>query len=388
MSVHHATRRPHEPATTAWRWPAEWEPHAACWLAWPAHPEEWLGDVDAPRRSVAAMAAAIADVDPATGQARGERIDMLVLDDEGEASARAALAGVPATLHRVPYGDIWLRDTGPIFVHAAGAERGAHGDRPAQRTVAACFGWNGWGGKYDFPDDHQVAERIAERTGAPARRFDFVLEGGALDGDGQGTALTTRQCVLNPNRNPAPDQALDQATIEARLTEALGIARLIWLDRGLLNDHTDGHVDNIARFVGPGTVVCMRAHDRNDPHREILDEIARDLRAARDAAGRPLDVVEIPAPGLVRDARGDIVPASYMNFYLGNSAVVVPVYGTPYDHAAVDALAAVFPGRRVVGVDAHAVLVGGGAFHCISREQPASPQAAPGPGSGPAKEQP
>jgi agmatine deiminase len=375
MSAQDTTRPPHEPAATAaWRWPAEWEPHAACWLAWPAHPEEWLGDVDAPRRSVAALAAAIADVDPATGQARGERIDLLVLDDEGEASARELLTGVPVTLHRMPYGDIWLRDTGPIFVHAAQAEHGR------QAAVAACFGWNGWGGKYDFPDDHQVAERIAERTGTPAQRFDFVLEGGALDGDGQGTALTTRQCVLNPNRNPA----LDRAAIEARLTRALGLAHLIWLDRGLINDHTDGHVDNVARFAAPGTVVCMRARDRSDPQREILDEIAAALRVARDAAGRPLTVVEIPSPGRVVDARGEVVPASYMNFYLGNSAVVVPVYGTPHDHAAVDALAALFPGRRVLGLDAHAVLAGGGAFHCISREQPASSR----PGLGPAKEQP
>ena len=368
MSANDTTRPVPAPAAT-WRWPAEWEPHAACWLAWPAHPEEWLGDIASPRRSVAALAAAIADVDPATGQARGERIELLVLDDEGEASARELLAGVPVTLHRVPYGDIWLRDTGPIFVH----------DARAGAARAACFGWNGWGGKYDFPDDHQVAERIAGRASTPARRFDFVLEGGALDGDGRGCALTTRQCVLNPNRNPA----LDQAAIEARLSEALGLTHLIWLDRGLINDHTDGHVDNIARFVAPGTVVCMRAHDgpgRSDPHRHILDQIAADLRAARDAAGQPLNVVEIPAPGPVHDARGDLVPASYMNFYIGNSAVVVPVYGTDHDHAAVDALAAVVPGRRVIGVDAHAVLVGGGAFHCISREQPS-------PGPAPVKEQ-
>jgi agmatine deiminase len=390
MSAPEAIRphHPHEPTAAAWRWPAEWEPHAACWLAWPAHPEEWLGDLDGPRRSVAALAAAIADVDPATGQARGERIDLLVPDDdddEGEASARELLAGVPVTLHRMPYGDIWLRDTGPIFVHAlpgAPGAAGAPGGRGAH-LAAACFGWNGWGGKYDFPDDHQVAERIAGRAGASVRRFDFVFEGGALDGDGQGTALTTRQCVLNPNRNPA----LDQAAVEARLAEALGLAHLIWLDRGLLNDHTDGHVDNIARFVAPGTVVCMRAHNhpgRTDPHREILDEIARALQAARDAAGRSLTVIEIPSPGPVHDARGDIVPASYMNFYLGNRSVVVPVYGTPHDQAAVDALAAVFPGRRVLGLDAHAVLAGGGAFHCISREQPVSSP----PGMGPAQEHP
>jgi agmatine deiminase len=355
------------------RWPAEWEPHAACWLAWPSHPEEWLGDVESPRRAIAALAAAIADVDPATGKARGERIEMLVLDpgddgDDGEARAAELLAGLPATLHRIPFGDIWLRDTGPIFVH------GVHGGPAglAERGLrAACFGWNGWGGKYDFPDDDQVSERIAARAGVPSRRFDVILEGGGVDGDGMGTALTTRQCLLNPNRNPT----LDQAALEAYLAEALGVEHVIWLDQGLLNDHTDGHVDNLARFVAPGTVVCMRAHDPGDPNREVLGEIARVLRASRDATGRALEVVEIPSPGRVVDASGAIVPASYMNFYLGNSTVVVPTYGTPYDHAAVDALAAVFAGRRVIGLDARAVLVGGGAFHCISREQPEPPAA-------------
>lgn len=354
------------------RWPAEWEPHAACWLAWPSHPEEWLGDIEAPRRAVAALAAAIADVDPTTGEARGERIEMLVLDSDGgagEARATELLAGLPVTLHRIPFGDIWLRDTGPIFVHDR------HGG-PAGLAVpglrAACFGWNGWGGKYHFPGDDRVGERIAARAGVPSRRFDVILEGGGIDGDGLGTALTTRQCLLNPNRNPT----LDQAALEAYLAEALGVTHVIWLDQGLLNDHTDGHVDNLARFVAPGTVVCMRAHDPDDPNRAVLDEIARVLRASRDAGGRALEVVEIPSPGRVVDAGGAIVPASYMNFYLGNSAVVVPTYGTPHDHAAVDALAAVFPGRRVVGLDARAVLAGGGAFHCISREQPEPPAAA------------
>jgi agmatine deiminase len=353
------------------RWPAEWEPHAACWLAWPSHPEEWLGDVEAPRRAVAALAAAIADVDPATGKARGERIEMLVIESDGgagEARAIELLAGVPVTLHRIPFGDIWLRDTGPIFVH------GVHGGPAGLADAglrAACFGWNGWGGKYDFPDDDQVSERIAARAGVPSRRFDVILEGGGVDGDGLGTALTTRQCLLNPNRNPG----LDQAAIEAYLAEALGVKHVIWLDQGLLNDHTDGHVDNLARFVAPGTVVCMRARDRDDPNRTVLDEIARVLRTSRDAHGRALEVVEIPSPGRVVDAGGAIVPASYMNFYLGNSTVVVPTYGTPHDQAAVDALAGVFAGRRVIGLDAHAVLAGGGAFHCISREQPEPPAA-------------
>lgn len=346
------------------RWPAEWEPHDACWLAWPSHADEWGGDLEAPRREVAALAAAIADVDPATGQARGERVEMLVLDDDGEASARAALGSAPVRFHRMPFGDIWLRDTGPIFVHAAGVHA-------AGGLAAARFAWNGWGGKYAFDDDFEVGARIAARAGVPVTEHGWVLEGGAIDGDGQGTALTTRQCLLSPSRNPG----LAPAAIEDHLAAALGTSRVIWLDRGLINDHTDGHVDTLARFVAPGRVVCMRAADRDDPNREALGEIARDLRAARDARGRALEVVGIPSPGRVIDAGGALMPASYVNFYLGNRVVAVPVYGSAHDHAAVDALAALFPDRRVVGLEARGVLGGGGAFHCISREQPAPPRA-------------
>lgn len=335
-------------------WPAEWEPHEACWLAWPHLAGEWLGDLEPPRRAVAALAAAIADVDPSTGQARGERIDMLVFDDRAEASARAALGSTPARFHRIPYGDIWLRDTGPIFARAPEGMR------------AACFGWNGWGGKYLFAHDPEVGGRIAAATSTPARRCDWILEGGAIEGDGQGTALTTRECLLDRNRNPH----LDQAAIEARLARDLGVHKVVWLERGLHNDHTDGHVDNLARFVAPGRVVCMRARDARDPNREVLDQIARDLAAARDAAGRPLEVIEIPSPGTVTGEDGALMPASYMNYYLGNATVVVPVFGTPYDDQAVHAIASLFPDRRTLGVDARAVLVGGGAFHCISREQP------------------
>lgn len=337
------------------RWPAEWEPHEACWLAWPSHADEWGGDLDAPRREVASLAAAIADVDPATGQARGERVDMLVLDEDGEASARAALGNTPVRFHQVPFGDIWLRDTGPIFVHAAGG------------LAAARFAWNGWGGKYLFDDDIEVGDHIAARAAVPVNRHPWILEGGAIDGDGHGTVLTTRQCLLSSSRNPG----MAPAAIEDHLAAALGVRRLLWLDRGLINDHTDGHVDTLARFVAPGRVVCMRAADRDDPNREALDQIARDLRGARDARGRPLEVVEIPAPGRVVDARGALMPASYVNFYLGNRVVAVPVYGSAHDHAAVDGLAALFPERRVIGLEARGVLGGGGAFHCISREQPA-----------------
>ncbi|ACY18823.1 agmatine deiminase family protein [Haliangium ochraceum] len=359
--------------SAALRWPAEWEAHAACWLAWPWDESEWGGDLVGPRRTVAAMAKAIADRDPRTGQRRGERVEMLVRSAEDAAELRALLGddaystgdSAIARLHVLPFGDIWLRDTGPVFVELGGEQH------------AARFRWNGWGGKYDFPDDHQVGDRIAELVGASVQRADWILEGGGIEGDGAGTLITTRECLLAPTRNPE----LDRAAVEERLRAALGVRSIIWLDRGLANDHTDGHVDNLARFVAPGRVVCMRAADAGDPNREVLADIAATLRAARDAQGRALELIELPSPGRVDDKNGDPMPASYMNFYIGNSTVVVPVYGTAGDGPALDTLAELFPGRRVLGIDGRALLGGGGAFHCISREQPEVPQSSQSPRS-------
>lgn len=336
------------------RQPAEWQEHEACWLAWPSHPDEWLGDLTLPRQNVAELCAAIADVDPGTGEARGERVDLLVLDDEGVDSARALLGATPVCFHRIPFGDIWLRDTGPVFVHGP------------EGLTAACFHFNGWGEKYLFEHDPEVGSRIAASVSVPFVRHHFVFEGGAIEVDGEGTGLTTRQCLFEARRNPA----LDADDIERRLHDALGIDKLIWLERGLQNDHTDGHIDTLVRFVRPGVVVCMRAHDDRDVNREVLTEIARDLGRFRDAGGRRLEVVEIPSPGLLLGPDGMPVPASYANFYIGNRTVVVPTYGSPYDAEAVREIGALFPDRRTVGVDASGVIRGGGAFHCITQQQP------------------
>jgi agmatine deiminase len=179
--------------------------------------------------------------------------------------------------------------------------------------------------------------------------------------------LTTRQCLLHPKRNPG----LSEADIVRALEECLGISRVLWLREGLLHDHTDGHVDTIARFVAPATVVCMAPSGDDDPNAAVLETIARDLSEMRDARGRRLEVIRIPSPGRVTDAEGLILPASYLNFYVGNTTVVVPTYGTRWDEAAVRQLEPLFPGRRVVGRSARAILTGGGAFHCITQQQPA-----------------
>jgi agmatine deiminase len=198
----------------------------------------------------------------------------------------------------------------------------------------------------------------------------WVMEGGAVDTDGDGTVLTTRQCLLNPNRNPR----MGPHDVERAVSDALGCEKVLWLDEGLQNDHTDGHVDTIARFVSPGVVVVMEARTSDDPNRRALDAVARDAASFVDARGRRLEVVRIPSPGRVVDPDGRIAPASYVNFYISNAALVVPIYGSQFDDEATERLGALFPDRRVVAVDARAILTGGGAFHCITQQQPAGGQ--------------
>lgn len=352
------------PRDAGFQQPAEWAPHEAVWLAWPSHAELWTDALADAQREFVGLCGAIADVDPTRGEARGERLEILVRSDDDERAAREALAahGVleargAVRFHRQAYGDVWLRDTLPIFL------------RDASGTLASArFTFNGWGGKYELEGDADLAARVQSIVGAEVRAFamPLVCEGGALEVDGEGTVLTTEQCLLNPNRNPS----LDRAATERALSEALGATKVLWIREGLLNDHTDGHVDTIARFVAPGVVVCMRPSGEDDPNAAVLDEIARDLAAMVDAKGRRLQVIRLPSPGRVEDEDGAIMPASYANFYVGNTTVVVPTYGTAHDDDAVRELAPLFPGRRVVGRSARTILEGGGAFHCITQQQP------------------
>jgi agmatine deiminase len=328
--------------------PAEWSPHRAMWVGWPSHGELWETDLEPARTEIEALVRALA------GPGR-ERVRLLVGKPEALEEARARFAGVDGVeVVDGRFGDIWLRDTGPIF-----------GDGSAR---AAAFRFNGWGGKYELEHDDAVAGQIGAASGVPLDRHDFVLEGGALDHDGEGTILTTRQCVLNPNRNPD----WTGAKAEAALAAALGARKVLWLDDGLLNDHTDGHVDNLARFVAPGVVAHPVAWGRGDPNDDVYAAVARALSQMTDAEGRPIRLLPLPSPGFVADEDEKPIPASHMNFLIANGAVIVPTYG---DARAADlvcqGLKTVFPDREIIPLPSLAILSGGGSFHCISQQEPA-----------------
>ncbi|HEX8381525.1 MAG TPA: agmatine deiminase family protein, partial [Allosphingosinicella sp.] len=305
----------------SFRQPPEWAQHEWVWIGFPSHADLWEDDLEPARLEVASFAAAV------HARGAGEEVRLVAADP---ASAQAARHLAPfATVIEEPFGDIWLRDTGPIILKSGAGRQ------------ARSFRFNGWGGKYELEGDDTIGARLAEGVGMEADRRDWILEGGAIDVDGTGLAVTTEQCLLNANRNPA----MDREEIETRLREDLGIERLLWLGEGLLNDHTDGHVDNLARFVAVNRLAIPEADYAIDPNREVYED------AARRAEAFGVEVMRIPSPGPT-ERDGKIIPASYMNFYIGNAAVVVPLYNRPNDGAAVEAISALFPGRRTIGFEA------------------------------------
>ena len=324
------------------RWPAEWEPHQAVWIGFPGDPAEWPVDREAAQREVAAFANAIAD-----GGA-GETV-VLVCRNAADADVARKLVQSDVDVIVEPFGDIWLRDSAPVFI--------AGPDGLAGRN----FRFNGWGGKYEMTGDQDIGQRLAQRFDLPVSDQDWILEGGAIDGDGKGRLITTAQCVLNANRN----DGLTKEQVTERLRDALAVQDICWLGDGLAADHTDGHVDNLARFVAPNRVAIPQADNADDPNEAIFDD------AAARAAASGLQVVRLPSAGRY-EVDGDIAPASYMNFYIGNRVVAVPQYGVAHDAKAVDQIAALFPDHKVIGLSSQALLRGGGSFHCISQQIPQS----------------
>ena len=323
------------------RMPPEWAPQDWLWIGFPHDAKEWPDTLPRAQEQIAAFANAVAE--------SGQEVRLLVTDGANEARARQLVTG-SVVLERRSYGDIWLRDTGPLVLCHE------NGERRAQR-----FGFNGWGGKYLMEGDQTVGAELATDAGLPLEVADWILEGGAIDGDGTGLVVTTEQCLLNPNRNPQ----LTKDEIEDRLRRDLGFDRVLWLGEGLINDHTDGHVDNLARFVAANTLCLPRATGRNDPNAAIYADAKR---RAEDAG---VTVKDIPSPGLVTS--GDHVePASYANFAITSYLVVVPTFGSPHDAEGVAAIAELFPDRATIGLAGDAVLAGGGGFHCASQQMPSA----------------
>ena len=322
------------------RMPPEWAEQEWIWIGFPHRADLWEEYTLPAQEQIAAFANAVAET--------GQRVRLVVHDAANEMRARELVSGA-VELERHPYGDIWLRDTGPLVVFDG-----------AGRRIAQRFRFNGWGGKYDdMEGDQEVGASLAEVGDLPIKQADWILEGGAIDTDGTGLAVTTEQCLLNRNRNPH----LSRADIEARLRDQLGFDRVLWLGDGLLGDHTDGHVDNLARLVAPGTLAIPLPTGPDDPNAAVY----------ADARERALDfglaVRDVPSPGRLDEA-GMVEPASYMNFAICNQVVVVPTYGSYHDEEAVAAIGALFPDRAAVGIPSQAVLTGGGSFHCSSQHVP------------------
>ncbi|MFM9010013.1 MAG: agmatine/peptidylarginine deiminase [Planctomycetota bacterium] len=335
----------------AYRLPAEWEPHAATWIAWPHRRATFLGPFAEIPPAYERIARLIARYEPVR----------IIGPADVLAAARVSLADTPGVAFiDIPTDDSWIRDTGPVFLVP---RQRAVGDKP----LAACFGWNAWGGKYPPWDaDAGVARAIAGRLGLDAVEPGVVLEGGAIETDGAGTLLANERCVVDPKRNPG----LDRAAMGRALRKQLVVEQIVWVGGELMGDDTDGHIDQLARFVAPGRVLASRQPDRLDPNRTSLEANLEILAAATDAAGRRLEVVPLDIPARFA-FEGTQLPASHLNFLVGNGFVAVPVFGGPTDEPALRVIESCFPGRAIEPVDCTALVRGRGGIHCVTRDEPA-----------------
>jgi agmatine deiminase len=340
------------PAELGFSMPPEWAKHDSTWLSWPKNPLTF------PPEIVSRVEAVYVEVIEAL--ARGERVDLLVDDEPTEDRVRSMLSAKNLAFRRIKSADVWIRDYGPIFVKKA---------RRGRAVAATKWEFNAWGNKYEdlLPDDAAGME-VARSTGLSVFETGVVLEGGSIDVNGRGALLTTEQCLLNKNRNPG----LGKEDLERLFREYLGVESVVWLGEGVAGDDTDGHVDDIARFVNEDTVVCMTEPNSGDVNHAALKRDQAVLSKHRDEEGRRLEVVPIAMPRRVEGDDGGRLPASYANFYIGNSAVLVPVFGEARsDSAALETLSNFFPGRRIVPVDCRDLVYGFGGIHCVSQQQPA-----------------
>jgi agmatine deiminase len=332
--------------------PAEWSPHLATWISWPHNRDTWPGVLEG---AEAAMTEAVAALTP------HEHVHINVLDAEHGRRVASLLEGRAApdrfSLEPIATDDAWIRDYGAIIVR--------DDDSPAGFS-AIDFDYNAWGNKYPpFDRDRAVAAGMAGRLGLPRVASRMVLEGGSVDVNGDGLGLVTEQCLLNPNRNPS----MRRGQIESELAALLGLSELIWLGDGVIGDDTDGHIDNLARFVAPRRVVTVVASSPDDPNHAALAENRRRLDVFRDRRGQGLEVAELPVPPtLARE--GQPLPGSYANFYIANGVVLVPAYGGENDAIARAVIADCFPDRQIVPIDCRSLIVGLGALHCLTQQIP------------------
>jgi agmatine deiminase len=347
---------PHSPAAAGWRMPAEWEPHHATWLTWPR--PEGISFPDKYDPVPVVYAEFIRHVSEV------EEVNLNVWHAEMEAWVRDLLRQNRCPLdqvrfHHFPAYEPWCRDHGPIFLVR---------DRDGRHERAVVdWGYNAWGNKYPPCDlDDAIPQHVARRRGLPLFSPGIIMEGGAFDVNGAGAVLTTTSCLLNRNRNPE----LNQAQIEQYLRDYLGVTQVLWLGKGIVGDDTDGHIDDIARFTAPNTVVTAVEEDPKDENYEPLQDNLKRLREMIDAQGQPLRIVPLPMPGRI-EHQGQRLPASYANFYIANGLVLVPTFRHANDQVAVDILQREFPDRRVIGLDSVDLIWGLGSFHCISQQEPA-----------------
>lgn len=340
------------PNNSNYRMPAEWEPHQATWLSWPHKRASWPGKFAPVEPLMVRAVAALSG---------SELVRINVLDQKHEQHVAALLEGqanaANVRFHRFPTNDAWCRDHGAIFVTDPAS---------AAPLVALDFRFNSWGDKYPPYDlDDAIPPQMAEALGIPCERIEMVLEGGSIDVNGAGALLTTEQCLLHPNRNPS----MDRGAIEAQLKARLGVSQILWLGEGIVGDDTDGHIDDLTRFVAADTVATVVESDRRDDNYEMLAENRERLATLRLADGRSLKVLEMPMPRPV-EFEGDRLPASYANFYIGNKVVLMPAFNDPSDALNERLLAAAFPGRRIVALDCTDLVLGLGTFHCLTQQVP------------------
>ncbi|HEY7002194.1 MAG TPA: agmatine deiminase family protein [Candidatus Udaeobacter sp.] len=353
------------PAALGYRMPAEWEPHAATWLSWPRR--EGISFPDSFDRVMPALRAMVEAL------IESEQVCINVCDAAHEAEARAVLDGLPSeriTFYRIPTNEPWCRDHGPTFVtrqRRLVPEAGNTGRREDAPSSLAIVDWdyNAWGNKYPpFDLDEVAPTQVAKILDVPVFYPGMILEGGAIDVNGAGALLTTESCLLNKNRNPN----LSRDEIEQRLRDYLGVRDILWLGDGIAGDDTDGHIDDLARFVSESTVVTIVEQNRDDENYEPLQQNLARLRQMK-IGDRAIEVITLPMPKtIVRD--GLRLPATYANFYIANSCVLVPIFADSADEVALSVLRKCFPNRRVIGIDCRELIWGLGAFHCLTQQQP------------------